>query len=264
MKKELSTTCTLTAIIAASAEGSIIAVTAPADAHIFLGFGDSPTFYSWDINRDGNADFTLSATGVNDPLVPAFGSFIWGAAIGTNFTNAILTAQTAGNAANIMNLPSGQLVGSNSFTLPGNGFTYSVQWPVVSIQTHKAFIKYPAIGTTAPIATTTLAVNAATTGFLFGKQVDFLVGFRFRDHGTGNTTHYGWASITATGKDFYDNGDNTDDAHVTINNWAYNSTPNEPINVGQVPEPAIVAPGLGLLAIGAAGLRRWRQNRART
>jgi MYXO-CTERM domain-containing protein len=49
-------------------------------------------------------------------------------------------------------------------------------------------------------------------------------------------------------------------AQATINKAWYNDTPDGSVTVGvAIPEPAEV--GLGVLALGAAGLRRMRQNR---
>ena len=48
---------------------------------------------------------------------------------------------------------------------------------------------------------------------------------------------------------------------VTVEGWAYDDTLNEPIPAGDtgVPEPSTMAlTGLAALAVGAAGLRRWR------
>jgi MYXO-CTERM domain-containing protein len=36
---------------------------------------------------------------------------------------------------------------------------------------------------------------------------------------------------------------------------------NAPITVGAIPEPETAAVGLGALALGAAGLRRWRKKK---
>jgi len=65
---------------------------------------------------------------------------------------------------------------------------------------------------------------------------------------------FGWAKVTIT------DGSN---GSMTVSEWAYDST-GASIEVGQtsaIPEPASVAAGLGLLALGAAGLRRWRQQK---
>lgn len=62
-------------------------------------------------------------------------------------------------------------------------------------------------------------------------------------------THFGWVRVEMTG-DAY-NG-------ITVTDWAYNSTPDAPILVGQVPEPG----SLGLLALGGVGVLAWRKKRA--
>ena len=73
-------------------------------------------------------------------------------------------------------------------------------------------------------------------------------GFKFTKDGN---THYGWAEMTLS----------STDAEFTINEAWYNDTPDGSVTVGVVPEPAEVGLGLGVLALGAAGLRRMRENR---
>jgi MYXO-CTERM domain-containing protein len=77
------------------------------------------------------------------------------------------------------------------------------------------------------------------------------VGFKFTSDGN---THFGWASVTIGGSNRF-----------TFNEAWYNSTPGASITAGQtsaVPEPSTYAVGLGALALGAAGVRRWRQRKA--
>ncbi len=81
----------------------------------------------------------------------------------------------------------------------------------------------------------------------FGDQ---LVGFTFTISGQQN---YGWANITL--------GPNS----LTFHDWAYESSPDTAIPAGatsSVPEPAQAATGLGLLALGAAGVARFKRQRA--
>ena len=47
---------------------------------------------------------------------------------------------------------------------------------------------------------------------------------------------------------------------LTIHDWAYDDT-GAVLPAGVVPEPASTGMGLGALALGAAGLRRWRKTR---
>ncbi|WOO39815.1 hypothetical protein [Rubellicoccus peritrichatus] len=91
-----------------------------------------------------------------------------------------------------------------------------------------------------------------------GNQIGFTTGvagyfgFRFEN---GGTTLYGWAQITMFDKT------NPAGPGVTMHQWAYEDDGGS-IRVGDtgvIPEPAAVATGLGALALGAAGLRRWRK-----
>ena len=50
---------------------------------------------------------------------------------------------------------------------------------------------------------------------------------------------------------------------LTIHDWAYDDT-GAVLPAGVVPEPASTGMGLGALALGAAGLRRWRKTRQRS
>ena len=100
-----------------------------------------------------------------------------------------------------------------------------------------------------------VAVSIASFGILnfypsFSLNERARIGFRFdSDRNTaGDQNFYGWASVTATnlGQTW------------TIHEWAYENVIDESIAVGAViPEPTSAS--LGLLALGAAGLRRWRK-----
>lgn len=91
-------------------------------------------------------------------------------------------------------------------------------------------------------------------GFVSGEQG--YIGFRFKP--TAGEFVYGWASVTIT-PGF--------GGSLTVTEWAFDDS-GASIHVGQtvasaaVPEPAGVAAGLGALALGAAGLMRWRRHRA--
>lgn len=65
--------------------------------------------------------------------------------------------------------------------------------------------------------------------------------------------HAGWASVTV---------DNGPEWKLTINEWVYESTPETPVHVPDVPVPATIVPALTLLGLGAAGLRRMRKREA--
>lgn len=85
------------------------------------------------------------------------------------------------------------------------------------------------------------------------------IGFRFDRNGD---LHYGWAAVTLT------NGGNF--GTFEISEWAWENTPDTAIMVGAtgssstaVPEPtSFTLTGLTLLAMGAAGVRRWRKEKA--
>ncbi len=84
----------------------------------------------------------------------------------------------------------------------------------------------------------------------FSNGVPGYIGFQFQKNGA---TLYGWAEVVMTsGEKFGD---------FQINSWAFDDT-GAPIQVGVVPEPAATGVGLGALALGAAGVIRWRKNRA--
>ncbi len=86
--------------------------------------------------------------------------------------------------------------------------------------------------------------RAAYGGLHLGTEY---VGFKFLITGQ---QHYGWANITL--------GDNS----LTFNDWAYESTANTAIPAGAtvaVPEPAQSAAGLGLLALGTAGVAAFKR-----
>lgn len=82
------------------------------------------------------------------------------------------------------------------------------------------------------------------------------IGFSFV---SGGDTLYGWASVT------YKLNDPTYPT-FSVGSWAYEDS-GAAIRVGQtsspaaVPEPSTYAAGLGLIALGAAGLRRWRKQK---
>jgi hypothetical protein len=83
------------------------------------------------------------------------------------------------------------------------------------------------------------------------------VGFKFDRSGS---THYGIANLS------YDNTivqyDNGTPLTLTLDNVRWNDVAGQGITgagVAVVPEPASAATGLGLLALGAVGLRTWRR-----
>lgn len=87
-------------------------------------------------------------------------------------------------------------------------------------------------------------------GFTSGESA--YVGFVFVDG--SDTPLYGWMEMILIA--------DRNNTSWEIVRWAIDDS-GAPIQTGQtvVPEPAAVATGLGALALGAAGLRRWRKNR---
>lgn len=92
-------------------------------------------------------------------------------------------------------------------------------------------------------------------GFTSGERG--YMGFRYKSATSSDTMLYGWAAVTFT---------TGESASFTLHEWAYDNS-GASIQVGQtaasaIPEPANVAVGLGALALGAAGLMRWRKRKA--
>lgn len=81
----------------------------------------------------------------------------------------------------------------------------------------------------------------------FSDGVEGIMGFKFQP---GSTVLYGWAHIQ------FDLAANL----TTITDWAYDDS-GATIPAGVIPEPETAALGLAALALGAAGLRRWRKRK---
>lgn len=93
---------------------------------------------------------------------------------------------------------------------------------------------------------------AAEAGFAI--DTPSFIGFRFKISGS---FHYGWATLTPTAGPIGQG--------ITITEGYYEDVADTPImagDTGAVPEPEVAAVGLGALALGAAGLRRWRKGKA--
>jgi hypothetical protein len=101
-----------------------------------------------------------------------------------------------------------------------------------------------------------LSAGYGGTQYAFAAWGDFTLdtpgyfGFRFDNGGTDN---YGWAQIVRT--------QGVGDYDWAITQWAYDDS-GASIQVGAVPEPSQAAKMLGLLALGAAGLARYRRSAA--
>lgn len=170
--------------------------------------------------------------------------------VGAGFTvdDTTFNWDVDGNA--VIDLNIGDAAGSMSLFAPGTAAGGS--WMA------SAGGKLAAMATTANVSVGANFRNGAyltVAGDLGSQAAGFTsvgasyVGFRFKISGN---THYGWAQITPT----FGTG-----SSIQVNQWAYNSLADSAIQIGQtsaVPEPAAAATGLGLLALGAAGLRRQR------
>jgi len=89
------------------------------------------------------------------------------------------------------------------------------------------------------------------------KSATGLAGFKFK--GTDGQQHYGW--IRLEWQDLH-HGNGAPDT-ITAIDWAYESTPNAPVQGGEgasaTPEPSTLT--LALLALGSGGVLTWRRRR---
>lgn len=93
--------------------------------------------------------------------------------------------------------------------------------------------------------------STALAPYRAGETGGYL-GIRFLNESTG-ATDYGWVQLTTTGATGYP---------ATITGYAYENT-GAALFAGAVPEPGTnAALALGALALGAVGVRRWRQSKA--
>lgn len=101
---------------------------------------------------------------------------------------------------------------------------------------------------------TVLALGSFARAYGFTSGESGYIGFRFTPN---DTILHGWAEIVLT-------EDSGGTGSFQVVQWAFEDSGAD-ILVGAtssaVPEPATTAAGLGLLALGAAGVRRWRQSK---
>jgi hypothetical protein len=135
-----------------------------------------------------------------------------------------------------------------------DGFVIHTQGAVFAVKAAPGLHLGPSLGSTPFLPHGVYHNHAYFTGsgdpFYLAAGQNF-VGFRFVD---GAQTDYGWANITLNPSS------NPAITSITIHNWAYDNT-GAAITVGQVPEPAQSAAGLGLLALGAAGVSAYKRRR---
>lgn len=93
--------------------------------------------------------------------------------------------------------------------------------------------------------------NQSTSSYYPGAASGtFNIGFLFN---SSAGLHAGWANVTV---------DNGPDWQLTINEWVYESDPETPVHVPDVPVPATIVPAIAMLGLGAAGLRRMRKRKS--
>jgi MYXO-CTERM domain-containing protein len=100
-------------------------------------------------------------------------------------------------------------------------------------------------------ATSTFDINSTFgtgTGFDWAPNERGFLGLRFSNNGTD--FHYAWFDVEA---DVFNQ-------KLTIHGWGFEDEANTRIGAGEVPAPGVA--GLGLLAMGAAGVRRQRKSAA--
>lgn len=91
-------------------------------------------------------------------------------------------------------------------------------------------------------------------GVLYGGYLDNRVseGYIGIEFDNGGNTHYGWVAVNLTSP-------SAENLQLDITAYAWENVAGQGISAGAVPEPSTYALGLGLLALGAAGIRARRQ-----
>jgi len=101
-----------------------------------------------------------------------------------------------------------------------------------------------------------LVKSTSVRGFFQASKPGF-AGFRILKSSPGGMPNYqyGWIKLH-----WYDGGKNSPfPFKMRVLGFAYQTTPNKPIHVPDVPEPSTGS--LTLLALGAAGVFAWREHR---
>jgi hypothetical protein len=226
MKKEtIEKLAGLTAISTAmgtSANAAIVASTT-----IPTGGLVSPTSHgtsNWDIDNDGAVEFSFSLS-VYD-MYTYTSIFVFIGELG----NTRVAGEDGATVNTFKKLSAGAKLGTASDAL---GFNTNNQLATVAFNYGGSDVS--------------TGVSFQNGGWSVGDTGYF--GFKFTKD---SNTHYGWAEMTLSATS----------VQFTINEAWYNDTPDGAVTIGvggAVPEPAEVGLGLGVLALGAAGLRRIRQ-----
>jgi len=212
----------------------------------------SPTtsFYGgvpWDVNGDGRPDFSFYFSNFGSQALQGYGPLNTSRSFASVTRNryaqfvaprasSLQVQSSPVSSLFIKFLPDGYAVGpSANFGFSNGAFGH------LNGTTFRA--SPGGVPTLVPASLYGVFPNGTTSG---------KVGFRFSGDGAAANLHYGWANLSF--------GPNN---RITVNGWAYDNTPNQPIAVGAVPEPAAAALTMGALVAGAAGILRVRQTRRR-
>ena len=219
--------------------GAVVSVAAPAQATWY--YSDSVTNQTVTLDSSGDKWYTQGGS-IGNSLLSAF---VTGNASSCTFYLDCSIAAVSFNFAHTTSTPRSYIT---NYTASSSNVIFNGTSPVITIGISDSQY-YLTEGTDSTLATRDFKnFTSGTTGYVVFSFV------------LSSATYYGWASITV----------NTTGANsITINEWAYTS--NESIYVGQtssgtpaIPEPAETAGGLGLLALGAAGMSRYLRNRKKT
>lgn len=226
-------------------QGSPISVRA--QDFTFTGIGNAAT---WDVDGVNGPEFALNFFHTRSQSAGVYSTFRYG-----QFRNMLSNGLPNGTLLNGMGfvgttsaarpLTSSARVGATlSAYLPAN---YAALWGT-EVSVSQRLYTPP---NTQPDMTATNTDPGAGFG---GATGPITVGFAFS---SGANTHFGWANL--------DLGAGVDN-RLSILEWTYDDTPGTPVHVGTraaaVPEPASSLPAIAMLALGAAGVRAWRQRKA--
>lgn len=183
-----------------------------------------------------NTDLGLPGFTVNNAFVFAEWNFD-----NAGSAEAVVTVFNAGNSVLLA-------FGSNFVTASGAGTGLLNLATTAYVSSGKSI----GVGTATVVRNGQMLTAVRQSGFDSG--VIGYLGFQF-DPGDG-LQRYGWAEVIITAQ--------LNNSSFQVLEWAYEDTPDLAIQVGStaVPEPEMAAVGLGVLAAGAAGLRRWRKRKA--
>ena len=252
-------------------------------------FGESNgTAVNWDIDGDGNTDFSLirakdyrylsGLTQKNYKYIYLGSIHVTGFLATTTGRRpplgyranggGFVTAEAGIGSSMIQNLPSGLKVGPTLAAGYDWGATGS-QFGTASAPNNRTMVG---------VSVTVTEYGSISYSFKTGSDVNLsgfysmtpyidppgaqisttgFIGFRFDIQGTG--THYGWGEVQIT----LNPSGHPRAAKFEILRAYYNDEPDQPVYVNnQIPEPSV--PNLALLGMGLAGLRRWRRQKRET